>query len=149
MGMKAKSMGVFPRKTGCMAGMMAAILIAALALMEWTAAPLQAQPAWSKQPDRGNQGDVEFTLTPRDVSEGRFRVDVVVSTHGGNLADLDLMQAAELRVDGRVLHPLTAPALRGHHSRGRLEFGLDRIPEAFEIVIGKLPAGEPLTFRWP
>jgi hypothetical protein len=130
-------------------GRTAASLMAALLLVGSTDAALQAEPAWSKQPERSNQGEVEFTLTPRDVSGGRFRVDIVVNTHSGNLADLDLMRAVELRVDGRVLRPVNAPALRGHHSRGRLEFELDRMPEAFEIVIGTLPTGSPLTFRWP
>jgi len=108
-----------------------------------------AQPAWSQKPERSNAGAVQFVLTPKDVSGGRFRVDIVVTTHSGDLASLDLSAAAELRVNGQTLRPAKAPALRGHHVRGRLEFALAQLPETFEIVIRGVGTQGDLTFRWP
>jgi hypothetical protein len=113
------------------------------------AAVVVAQPAWSGNAARSNEGEVQFTLTPRDMSGGRFRVDIVVTTHSGDLAGLDLGAATELRAGGQTLRPVKAPALRGHHARGRLEFALDRIPETFEIVIRSVRGLGDLTFRWP
>ena len=113
------------------------------------ATQLAAQPAWSQSPTRSNQGEVIFELTPRDVSGGRFRVDIVITTHSGDLSSLDLRSAVELRVNGQTLRPLQAPALRGHHVRGRLEFAQERTPEAFEIVIRGVGTMGDVTFRWP
>jgi hypothetical protein len=124
-------------------------LVAALLLVPALAQRAGAQPAWSQKPERSNAGEVQFVLTPRDVAGGRFRVDIVVTTHSGDLASLDLSTAAELRVDGQTLRPVKAPALRGHHVRGRLEFALARLPETFEIVIRGVRALGDLTFRWP
>jgi hypothetical protein len=145
MGMSWKSMhAVAPRlgRTGAGLGLIVLLALLGSALAE-------AQPAWSKAPERSNSGEVQFTLTPRDVSGGRFRVDIVVTTHSGDLASLDLSAAAELRLAGRTLRPVKAPALRGHHTKGRLEFALDRMPESFEIVIRGVRTQGDLTFRWP
>ena len=127
----------------------AVALLAALVFLPALAPGAGAQPAWSQKPERSNAGEVEFVLTPRDVAGGRFRVDIVVTTHSGDLASLDLSTAAELRVDGQTLRPVKAPALRGHHVRGRLEFALARLPESFEIVIRGVRTLGDLTFRWP
>jgi hypothetical protein len=108
-----------------------------------------AQPAWSADPARSNSGEIMFTLTPRDVSGGRFRVDIQVNTHSGDLSRLDLQSATELHVAGQTLRPVKAPGLRGHHARGRLEFAMERVPDAFEIVIRGVQAMGDLTFRWP
>jgi hypothetical protein len=124
-------------------------MLAMLFLAGTLATPLLAQPPWKGDPERVNEGDVQFSLTPRDVTGGRFRVDIVVTTHSGDLAVLDLRQAVELRVEGRALRPVEAPKLRGHHVRGRIEFDLNRVPDAFEIVISGVPAMDTLTFRWP
>jgi len=124
--------------------LLAAILVL-LALAPWAV----AEPAWSQKPERSNMGEVQFVLTPRDVSGGHFRVDIVVTTHSGDLASLNLSTATELRVDGQTLRPVKAPTLRGHHVRGRLEFALARLPDTFEIVIHGVRTQGDLTFRWP
>lgn len=130
-------------------GRAARILALSLLLVAATASSVTAEPAWSKEPARSNEGAVQFTLTPRGISGGQFRVDIAVNTHSGNLADLDLAKATELRTGGKTLHPVEAPALRGHHARGRLEFALERVPDTFEIVIRGVRSMGDLTFRWP
>lgn len=126
-----------------------AFLALGLALLHAVPHAGASEPAWRANPERSNQGPVMFVLTPRDASGKRFRVDVQVNTHSGDLSQLDLMTATELRVDGKTLRPLEAPALRGHHARGRFEFALDRVPDAFEIVIRGVRTMGDLTFRWP
>jgi len=125
----------------------ASVLASLLALAAGSVA--SAEPAWRNDPVRRNEGAVQFELTPRDVAGGRFRVDVVATTHSGDLAGLDLKAATELRVGGQSLRPVEAPALRGHHARGRLEFALERVPDAFEIVIRGVRSMGDATFRWP
>jgi len=98
---------------------------------------------------RSNGGAVQFVLTPHGVSNGQFRVDVQVSTHSGDLAQLDLQSATELRVADQVLRPLESVALRGHHARGRMAFALQKAPQQFEIVIRGVRGMDDLSFRWP
>lgn len=127
----------------------AVIGVAAALVAAWTALAFGSEPAWRGDPARSNEGAVQFVLTPRDVSGGHFRVDIAVTTHSGNLAELHLQATTELRADGRSLRPVKATALRGHHARGRLEFALERVPDEFEIVIAGVRTMGPLTFRWP
>jgi len=128
---------------------LALVLTAAVLVLSAPAGWAGAEPAWSQKPERSNMGEAQFVLTPRDVTDGRLRVDIVVTTHSGDLASLNLSTATELRVDGQVLRPVKAPAVRGHHVRGRLEFALARLPETFEIVIRGVRTLGDLTFRWP
>ena len=136
------------RRSGWARGSCAGLLLA-LALAIPGAQRAGAEPAWRGDPDRSNKGEVQFVLTPRDVKDGRFRVDVEVNTHGGDLAELNLQAATELRAEGKTLRPLEPVPLRGHHGKGRLEFQLDRLPDSFEIVIRGVRAMGDLTFRWP
>lgn len=106
-------------------------------------------PAWGADPARSNNGAVQFVLTPRKISWGRFPVDIVITTHSGDLATLNLKEATELRFGGRTLRPVKVPALRGHHVRGKLEFPVEWVPDTFEIVIRGVPDMGDLTFRWP
>lgn len=122
----------------------AAALILALA-----AQPAIAAPSWSGNPERSSGAGVRITLTPRDLSDGRFRLDATFNTHSGDLADLDLMSATELHVGGRTIRPVSALTLHGHHARGRLEFALDKMPDAFEIVIRGVRNQGDAVFRWP
>ena len=143
--MSGRTMRGLPARSGRTA------IALALGLLLAGAAALSAaaEPAWSRNPARSNEGEVQFTLTPRDASGGRFRVDIVVTTHSGDLRELDLQSAMTLNLGPQTLRPLIAPALRGHHVKGRLEFALERVPEAFEIVIRGVRSMGDLTFRWP
>ena len=107
------------------------------------------RPAHGTGPARSSAGEVMFVLTPRAVSDGHFLVDVQVNTHSGDLAQLDLQAATELRVAGQTLRPVAPVTLRGHHARGRLEFALARAPDAYEIVIRGVRNMGDVTFRWP
>lgn len=127
----------------------AACLLLLLSALLLTGTALAAEPAWRDNPERSNEGDVVFSLTPRGISGGRFRVDIVITTHSGDLSQLDLRQAMTLRVGGQTLHPVKAPSLRGHHARGRLEFELAELPETFQIAIAGVDGMEEITFRWP
>jgi hypothetical protein len=124
-------------------------LFGAMLLLLLAATDIAAEPAWKEKPERSNEGEVQFNLTPRDVSGGRFRVDIIITAHSGDLSQLDLRQAVTLRIGGQTLQPVKVPTLRGHHVRGRMEFALSELPERFEIVIAGPRGMGDITFRWP
>lgn len=135
------------RMSGPLTGV--ASLVIALLLAVTAVGVAHAEPAWSARPERSNSGEVQFSLTPRGVGSGKFRVDVTVTTHAGSLSEIDLMSSTELRVNGLTLRPVSAPSLSGHHARGRLEFALNTIPDTFEIVMRGVRGAGDVVFRWP
>ena len=137
----------FPGKLshrGFLMATLAVILLVGVSSGAWA-----GEPAWRDNPDRKNQGEVQFTLTPKGLANGKFRIDVYVTTHSGELGALNLMELAELQTGGKTYRPVSAAPMRGHHSPGRLEFSLDRVPDTFEIVIRGVRNMGDLTFRWP
>ncbi|MEE8433704.1 MAG: hypothetical protein V3S64_02850 [bacterium] len=76
-------------------------------------------------------------------------MDIRVDTHSGDLSKIDLKRQLLLMTGGKTLSPTTSVRLGGHHSGGKLFFALQRTPERFEIVIGKVGSMGELTFRWP
>jgi hypothetical protein len=120
-------------------------LLLAVALL-WTVLPGTSRAG---QDTRSNRGPIVFFLTPQGVKDGRFRVDVRVDTHSGDLSRLDLQSATVLRLGTREYPALTPVSLGGHHGTGTLWFGLGEAPRAFEIVIRGVGTQGALSFRWP
>jgi hypothetical protein len=108
-----------------------------------------AEPLWTKNPTRVDKGDIEISLTPKGVVEGRFRIAVSVDTHSGDLGKLDLQHTALLRVGTSQYQPMKEVKLSGHHATGQLEFPLTVVPEVFEIEIVNWATGGKRVFRWP
>lgn len=108
-----------------------------------------AEPLWAKNPTRVDKGDIEISLTPKGIEDGRFRIAVSVDTHNGDLDKLDLQHTALLRVGTSQYQPKREVKLSGHHGTGQLEFPLTAVPEAFEIEIIDWAPRSTRVFRWP
>ncbi|MBI4148011.1 hypothetical protein HY490_01850 [Candidatus Woesearchaeota archaeon] len=94
------------------------------------------------------QGNVEIALTPQGFVDRTLRVSIEANTHSVDLSPFDLKQSVQLEYDGKVLRPLSAPLLSGHHASGTLVFeGVDEIQQ-FTIVITGIPAVERRVFTW-
>jgi hypothetical protein len=126
------------RSAGC-----AAALAAALALALAPALPAAGYAT------RSSSGAVSFRATPKGVVDGQFRIDLVVDTHSGSLAAVDLRKQARLRVGAQDYPPVAPVPLSGHHGTGSLLFALSPAPAAFELVISASPAGSEVRFTWP
>ena len=88
---------------------------------------------------------VGITLEPR-IENDRLVVAYQANTHGGNLADYDLMQAAWLDTGTRRIAPSAADAMVGHHARGTIVF--ERPNAAFSIHIEGIPDVEDRVYTW-
>lgn len=119
-----------------------AFLLALLATSV-TAAPLATQSSTAS--------GVTVKATPTAVTGERWRFEVELETHAGDLSD-DLVKSASLVADdGAALSPLDwrGDPPGGHHRKGALEFkAVGRRPARIELKI--LRAGEPAprVFGW-
>jgi len=95
-----------------------------------------------------DNGDVLLDLTPRDMENGKFAVDISLNTHSVDLSQFDLMQITTLEYNGKTIKPLSAPELSGHHSSGTLSFDTDTEIKNFRIIIKGIPAVEERVFEW-
>lgn len=93
-------------------------------------------------------GDVAVELTPLGFFDGRLRVQIAVNTHSVDLSPFDLQQITTLETGGKVIKPIEAPALSGHHSSGELVFDVDKTPQKFTISIKGIPQIEERVFMW-
>ena len=70
-----------------------------------------------------SKGEVIVELTPEKFVEGRLFATISVSTH--NVDDLhkyDLKEITTLELGDQNIKPVSAPNLRGHHSKDKLVF---------------------------
>ena len=142
-------------------GVLAAVLLVVVGTMVWPReAEVPSQQAISLNQNIGqsgepsvtvgttDQGDVEISLTPKGVQNGKFVVGIAANTHSVDLAPFDLTKLATLTLKGKQYTPLSASSLSGHHAQGTLEFDLGEDPEAFTITIRGIPLEEERVFRW-
>lgn len=87
---------------------------------------------------------VELTLAPR-VSGDELVVSYRANTHGGSLADHDMMAAYLETAQGRS-PPISADQMSGHHASGTMVF--DRPEGTFTIVIEGLAGMAERRYEW-
>lgn len=83
------------------------------------------------------------------MASGGFHMDVVVDTHSGSLATLNLNTQATLRVGTAEYRPAQRVVLSGHHGQVTLVFNVPQAPATFELVITDVPGAGEVRFAWP
>lgn len=93
-------------------------------------------------------GDVLMELTPLNIKENKLNVKIDVNTHTVELSQFDLKQLTTLEYNGKLINPIEAPNLKGHHSSGVLVFDVDNKIEEFTIRIKEIPITGDRIFEW-
>ncbi len=93
-------------------------------------------------------GDVSIELEPRQVINGELKVDIAVNTHSVDLSPFNLKQITTLEYNGKLIKPVSAPNLGGHHSNGELVFEVGEDIDSFKIRIKGIPKVEERIFEW-
>lgn len=70
-------------------------------------------------------GDVSVELTPGGIKNNQLTVRISVNTHSVSLEGFDLKEITTLEYGGKLIKPVDAPNLGGHHSDGELIFDVD------------------------
>ncbi len=93
-------------------------------------------------------GRVSLEVLPRWES-GRLVFTLQANTHSVDLSGVDLRAAMRLRLGDRVLEPVQAGSMQGHHARAEVAFALDAPPQAFRLEIRGVPDVPVRTLAWP
>ncbi|MBI4439337.1 hypothetical protein HY638_00005, partial [Candidatus Woesearchaeota archaeon] len=80
-------------------------------------------------------GDVQIDISVEGISEGKLRLNIAANTHSVDLSQFDLKQITTLEYGGKVIKPIEAPVLSGHHSSGTLVF---EAPEGMDSAVVKI-----------
>ncbi len=95
-----------------------------------------------------NQGDVEISLKPISVKDGIVELEITANTHSVEMNQFDLKSIAVLEHDGRIIAPVEAPVLNGHHTSGKIVFNAGEDADTFIIKIKGIPNVEERVFEW-
>ena len=93
-------------------------------------------------------GEVSIELTPRKIKDGKLDVDIAINTHSVDLSNFDLKEITTLEYDGKIIKPISAPTLGGHHTTSYLVFQVDNDVDSFTIKIKGIPKVEERVFEW-
>jgi len=93
-------------------------------------------------------GSVQIDLTPQGVENGQLKVDFAINTHSVDLAQYDLSKITTLEYGGKIVTPISAPELQGHHNSGTLIFNVDSNFNKFKIIIVGIPNVQERIFEW-
>lgn len=95
-----------------------------------------------------NPGDVSIELTPKNRENNKLNVEIAANTHSVDLSQFDLKERTTLEYKGKLIKPVTAPALNGHHSSGMVVFDLEEEVNSFTIMVKGVPKIEERIFKW-
>lgn len=103
----------------------------------------------SKYETKYSESTVIVDLTPKEIRNGLFHIDIGVNTHTVDLEEYNLQELITLEYSGRTIKPKSSPSLKGHHNYGELVFdiGDDNI-ESFIIKVRDLPDIRERIFEW-
>ena len=95
-----------------------------------------------------DQNDVSISLTPKGFVDGKLSVEISANTHSVDLSQFDLKKITTLEFEDKIVNPIQAPTLSGHHASGTLVFDVGKEIKAFTITIKEVPAVEDRVFSW-
>ena len=98
-------------------------------------------------------GDVSVILTPKGKTESKLAVEISINTHSVDLSQFNLKEITRLEYDGKMINPISAPSLQGHHVSGELVFQIDmnkdiNIINDLVIKIIGIPQTNERIFKW-
>jgi len=136
------------------------ILLAAFAMtaIAFTAANngiITKQAAWAldshsfdtKLTGSTGPGDALVELTPK-IDNYRLVVKFSINTHSVRLNQFELKDITTLEYENKVLKPIKASSIGGHHSSGTIVFDTGKDISSFTIRIKGIPVVNERIYQW-
>jgi hypothetical protein len=95
-----------------------------------------------------HSGDALIVLTPQVVENNRLVVKFRINTHSVRLSQFDLTQITTLEYDRKILKPIKASRIGGHHSAGKIIFDVREEIGIFRIKIKGIPKIKERVYEW-
>jgi hypothetical protein len=93
-------------------------------------------------------GDVAIELIPQKITSDELVLSISMNTHSVELDAFNLLEMSTLHYNSKIVQPVDAPKLRGHHVSGELVFPLDQKVSQFSVSIENIPLVGKRIFSW-
>jgi hypothetical protein len=93
-------------------------------------------------------GDARVELTPQIKDGNKLIVHFSANTHSVRLGNFDLSKIATLEYEGKILKPIKAGRLGGHHSSGVIVFDVGKAISSFKIKLYGIPNVQERIYEW-
>ena len=93
-------------------------------------------------------GDAVVELTPQIKDGTKLLVHFSANTHSVRLGNFDLTKITTLEFDGKILRPVKAGRLGGHHSSSVIVFDIGKEIKSFKIKLHGIPNIQERVYEW-
>jgi len=93
-------------------------------------------------------GDALVEMTPRIKDGNKLLVHFSANTHSVRLGDFDLTKITTLEYEGKILKPIKAGRLGGHHSTSVIVFDVGKEIKSFKIKLYGIPNIQERVYEW-
>jgi hypothetical protein len=109
--------------------------------------PTRTQSLESKATGSMGSGDALVELTPV-IDKNKLVVKFSINTHSVRLSGYDLTKITTLEYEGKIVKPLKASRIGGHHSSGKIVFDIGEDVRSFKIRIDGIPNVQERIYEW-
>lgn len=95
-----------------------------------------------------DSGDARVELTPQIKDGNRLLVHFSANTHSVRLGNFDLTKITTLEYEGKILKPVKAGRLGGHHSTSVIVFDVGKEIKSFKIKLYGIPNIQERVYEW-
>jgi hypothetical protein len=93
-------------------------------------------------------GDAVVELTPQIKDGNKLIVHFKANTHSVSLGNLDLLEITTLEYEGKILKPVKADRIGGHHSTSVIVFDVGKEIKNFKIKLYGIPNIQERVYEW-
>ncbi len=112
-------------------------------------AKFSSMPAFDTKSTGGmGSGDALVELTPRIKDGSKLIVHFKANTHSVRLGNFDLSEITTLEYEGKILKPIKAGRLGGHHSTSVIVFDVGKEITSFKIKLYGIPNVQERVYEW-
>lgn len=85
------------------------------------------------------QGEVTVDVQLLSVENEQAQFSIALNTHSVDLSQFDLRELITLEYEGKILKPVSAPAVSGHHASGTVLFEMKEQKNNFLVRVRGIP----------
>ena len=105
-------------------------------------------PFIAKSTGSMNSDDAVIELIPELSNENRLELKFNINSHSVSLNKFDLKEITTLEYNNKILSPVKASIIGGHHSSGTIVFDTEEDIGSFTIRIKGIPKVEDRLYEW-
>ncbi len=118
-------------------------------ILSYAGSPLFAsQDTTSAAANSLAQGEVTVDVTSLSQENGQAAFSIALNTHSVDLSQFNLEELITLEYAGKILKPVSAPAVSGHHASGTVLFEMKEKRNNFLVRVRGIPPEPDRKFQF-